>query len=124
MSVFGSALLLLGCASNPFAQRVVTVSEALARPETFHGHTIELRGYMNLRPLDWSIYNTPEECEAGDSSRAVALNIPRSRMPERWHQCGAGWAVGAFNMRGSGHMGLGFASLDSVGGFGQFEGRP
>jgi hypothetical protein len=127
-STAGFLLLLAcpvtGCASNPFAQVAVPAAEVLAHPELYHQRTIEIRGVIELKPFAYGIYATKEACEAGDGDQAISLRILNHDTRGRWFKCGEGWAVGGFNMHGSGHMGFGKGELENLGSFGQFKGQP
>jgi hypothetical protein len=98
-AIFLTALILAACAS------VVPLSSAIegAIPR---GEKIRVRGFVSLEFEGQSIYESTAACEAGNTSRALWVDIPRNDVPEGWRDCAYAEISGEFHPDDTGHFGM------------------
>ena len=73
--------------------------------EVQNGSIISLQGYVSLAFEGQSIYPSLKECEEHNTSRALWIDMPRSKIPESWLNCDYAEVSGVFRADETGHFG-------------------
>ena len=91
-------LLLSGCAA------VVPMKKVL-NGDIQSGSIIVLQGYVSLEFEGQSIHEFQKDCEAGDTARALWVDIQRKNIPDNWQNCAFAEVSGVYLPDDTGHFG-------------------
>jgi len=90
--------LVAGCAT------LVPLSDAVDG-KIPSGTKVRIRGYISLAFEGQSIYQSRELCTAGDTSKALWVDLPLNQVPDDWTDCAFGEVLGTFSAKEQGHFG-------------------
>ena len=91
-------LLLSGCAA-------VVPMEKVLNGDVSSGSIIVLQGYVSLEFEGQSIHEFQQDCEAGDTARALWVDIQRKNIPDNWQHCSFAEVSGVYRPDDTGHFG-------------------
>ena len=69
------------------------------------GSIIVLQGYVSLEFEGQSIHESQQDCEAGDTARALWVDIQRKNIPDGWQHCSFAEVSGVYRPDDTGHFG-------------------
>ena len=92
------SFLLVGCAT------LVPLTRVLGGGVP-SGSILALRGYVSLEFEGQSIYESLQDCESGDTTRALWVEIPRKNIPDNWRNCSFAEVSGVYRSDDTGHFG-------------------
>lgn len=89
--------LLAGCA------HIVPIDHIVAGDVT-SGRIVTVRGHLSLAFEGQSIHATREACDAGDTKRALWVDVSRAEVPHAWRDCALAEVSGVFRADDTGHF--------------------
>lgn len=97
MTAAAVAALLSGCAHIVPIDRIVD-------GDVTSGRIVTVRGHLSLAFEGQSIHATREACEAGETTRALWVDVSRSEIPLAWRDCAFAEVSGVFRADETGHF--------------------
>ena len=69
------------------------------------GSIVVLQGYVSLEFEVQSIHESQQDCEAGNTSRALWVDIQSKNVPDSWKNCSLAEISGVYRPDDTGHFG-------------------